>query len=193
MSLWIQIIISYSFNWFGYVRSGFTKVQHLTEGLLTCSQPGSGCQSSRDAHAPVTRLWAGSGYRCSYARTRSPGDQGLLELTSAPHSQLNSFLSSLSKRRMLILFLTSLNQEAMVLRSQGKEAGAPFPHRILLFCYSCINYSGFLLLNCCVPSYFSSCPRDEDISLSGEIIPICRINQVLCNLQKKADLLNMYY
>lgn len=59
--------------------------------------------------------------------------------------------------------------------------------------YSCINHPAFLLLSCSVPSYSSSGPGDEAISLPGEIIPLCRIDQVLCHLQKKADLLNMDY
>lgn len=134
-----------------------------------------------------------SAHPCRYARASCPGDWGLLELPSPPHSQLNCFLSASSKGTVLMLFLASLNKDPKFLRSQGKELGLHSLSLILLWYYSCRNYSVFLLLNCYVPSYFSSYPWDEDISLSGEIIPICRINQVLCNLQKKADLLNMYY
>lgn len=99
-----------------------------------------------------------SAYPCRYARASSPGDWGLLELPSPPHSQLNSFLSASSKGTVLMLFLASLNKDPRFLRSQGKELGLHSLSLILLWYYSCRNYSVFLLLNCYVPSYFSSCP-----------------------------------
>lgn len=139
-----------------------------------------GCQSCSDAQAPVTHIWQAVG-----TDVGMPGkDSGLLELTSSPYSQLNCFLSTSSKRTLKSPY-TNLSKDPMLLGSQGKEAGASFFRLILLLYSSCVNSSVFPLQKHYVPSYSPSCPWDEDISLSGEIIPIYRINQVLAISRRK--------